>query len=167
MKTGFVYVLTNRGLPRAVKIGQTTRDAYKRAGELLREYGTAYPFEVASKHAVANPAAVEALAHRLLWRCRVPRSELFECDVSTAQEAIKKAAARVLERRWWIRLWYRLTLPRPARGRGYSRRRGSREGLAVAGVVIALALPVVYFKPALPAWLPSPVLHVAAILERL
>jgi hypothetical protein len=34
MKTGVVYVLTNAGLPLAVKIGQTTRDADTRAGEL-------------------------------------------------------------------------------------------------------------------------------------
>jgi hypothetical protein len=91
-----VYVLTNPGLPHAVKIGQTTRTADTRAGELRRAYGTAYPFAVASKHAVADPAAVEALAHLRLRRCRVPRSELFHCDAAPqAGEPVRRTAARL------------------------------------------------------------------------
>jgi hypothetical protein len=167
MKTGFVYVLTNPGLPQAVKIGQTTRSADTRAGELRRSYGTVHPFAVASKHAVADPAAVEALAHLRLRRCRVPRSELFHCDVATAQTAILWAAARTLDRPWWLRLWHGLTLPRKPVNRYNRRRRGSYDGLFILAVLIAVTLPVILFKPPLPGWLPGPVLTVAGMLERL
>ena len=59
----------NPGLT-AYKVGMTTRALRLRADELQREYGTVYPFEIASRHAVDDPAAVKALTHRLLDRYR-------------------------------------------------------------------------------------------------
>ena len=152
MTPGWVYVLTNPGLPGVLKIGQTTRDTLTRSTELLREYGTVYPFAVASRHAVSDCVAVEAAAHLLLDRCRLPASELFRCDVTTAQKAVLATAGDVLAAPWWVCVW---------------RRRGSRDGLIILGLVLVLAVPVVLLKPALPSWLPVSVLRVAVMLEHL
>lgn len=69
MRPRFVYVMSNHGLT-AYKVSMTTRALYLRAHELNRQYGTVYPFEIASRHAVDNPAAVEALTFRFLARYR-------------------------------------------------------------------------------------------------
>jgi len=100
----WVYVLTNPGLPGVVKIGQTMRDTLTRSTELLREYGTVYPFAVASRHAVSDCVAVEAAADLLLDRCRLPASELFRCDMATAQRAVLAATGDVLAAPWWRRV---------------------------------------------------------------
>lgn len=113
MTPGWVYVLTNPGLPGVVKIGQTTRDTLTRSTELLREYGTVYPFAVASRHAVSDCVAVEAAAHLLLDRCRLPASEMFRCDVATAQKAVLTVAGDVLVAPWWLRAWRWLRRPSP------------------------------------------------------
>ena len=47
MRSGFVYVFSNPGLT-AYTIGMSTGALYLRAFELTREYGTVYPFEIAS-----------------------------------------------------------------------------------------------------------------------
>ena len=166
--TGFVYVFRNPGLS-AYKVGMTTRALRLRADELQREYGTVYPFEIASRHAVDDPATVEALAHRILDRYRVPRSELFACDLETCRRAVKTAALLVLDRPWWSRLWHGVTLPRPVasvRPGRYRRASGAGSLLFLASVV-ALAVLLIRFQPELPAWFPSSVLHAAYLLERL
>lgn len=168
MESGFVYVFGNRGLT-AYKVGMTTRALYIRAGELQREYGTVLPFEIASRHAVTDPAAVEALAHRILARHRVPRSELFACDLETCSRAIHAAAVLVLNRPRWLRVWHWITLPRPQAPRRYypgpRYRRDDPTGflilLAVIGIVFVLAI----LKPDLPPWLPPSVLRAAALLS--
>lgn len=148
----------------------STRPLYLRRDELHREYGTVYPFEIESRHAVDDPAAIEALAHRILDRYRVPRSELFGCSLRECQRAIHAAALLVLERPWHIRLWHALTLPHPAytRRRGCRYRRSSGAGSVLFMVmVIALAMLLVQFHPDLPAWFPSSVIRAAYLLERL
>lgn len=127
---GWVYVLTNPGLPGVIKIGQTTRDTLARSTELLHEYGTVYPFTVSSRHTVSDCVAVEAAAHLLLDRCRLLASELFRCDMATAQRAVLAATGDVLASPWRRRVWWSLRRPslRPVYrpyGRLYGRRRGS------------------------------------------
>jgi len=127
---GWVYVLTNPGLSGVVKIGQTTRDTLARSTELLHEYGTVYPFAVASRHAVSDCVAVEAAAHLLLDRCRLLASELLRRDMATAQRAVLAATGDVLAAPWWLRVWRSLRRPslRPVYrpyGRLYGRQRGS------------------------------------------
>ena len=168
--TGFVYVFSNPGLT-AYKVGMTTRALRLRADELQREYGTVYPFEIASRHAVDDPAAVETLAHRILDRYRVPRSELFACDLAACHRAVKAAAVLVLDRPWWLRLWHGLTLPHPRPPRRPSRWRRSQRGsyvpLLALLLLALLAVLVVQFKPDLPAWLPAALVRTTWRLERL
>ena len=171
MPTGFIYVFSNPGLS-AFKVGYTTRALYLRRDELQGEYGTAYPFEIASRHAVDDPAAVEAEAHRILGRYRVPRSELFTCDLATCQTAILDAARLVLKRPWKLRLWYWLILPKPPPRRPYrpgqtyyrNHSPGSLGLLLLVGILVAA---LVQLKPDLPPWLPVSVFRAALRLERL
>lgn len=168
-RSGFVYVFGNRGLS-AYKVGMTTRALRLRASELQREYGTVYPFEIASRHAVDDPAAVEALAHRILARYRVPRSELFACDLDTCCRAVASAAVLVLDRPWRLRVWHWLTLPRPAPvRRPYARRRYQRDDPAffvVLLVVVGLVVAVAVLKPDLPPWVPSSMLRAFSLVAR-
>ncbi len=167
MVPGFVYILSNPGFP-GFKVGQTTRTAENRAAELRREYGAVFPFEVVCRFAVANPAAVEALAHRILRRYRVPRSELFVCDLKTCRRAIEAAAVLALERPWWLRLWHWIILPHPTptpRRRSY--RRGGGGSVVFLLAVAAAAMALVQLKPELPSWMPAQVLRAAYLIERL
>jgi hypothetical protein len=164
MQTGFVYVFSNRGLT-AYKVGMTTRTLYLRKNELAREYGTVYPFEIASRHAVDDPATAEALTHRILARYRVPRSELFTCDLATCVRAIHTAAVLVLDRPWWMRVWHWVTLPRPAPPpRRY--RRGDPTGLVALLLVIGTVIVLCVLRPDLPPWLPASVIRAAYLVEQ-
>ena len=167
IRKGFVYVLVNRGLPGSCKVGRTIRDTKMRADELWQEYGTVYPFVVESKHMVHDCVAVETTTHKLLEKCRVPRSEIFECGVQVAQKAIRTAAMLTLERPWYVRLWHRLILPRPearsktlAKGRGAYRRDNPWSLLLAASAVLIIA-GLIRFQPAVPDWMPDAVLRTA------
>lgn len=167
MPDGFVYVMSNPGLT-SFKVGMSTRPLYLRRDELAHEYGTVHPFEIASRHAVADPAAVEALAHRILARDRVPRSELFACSQAECVRAIKAAAILVLERPWRVRMWHSLVLPHPAppwRRRYYRGRPGG--SLLVLLILAAVGVLVVQLKPELPPWLPAALVRTGYLLERL
>jgi hypothetical protein len=164
---GWVYVLTNPALPRrCCKIGGTGRTATHRKAELVREYGAPAPWEIASRHVVADWLAVEQAAHRMLSDRRLPRSELFEVSPREAARVIRAAAA-AYRRPWGLTAWLRrLTLPRPARG-SYTaryRRRGSRDGLLIGGLLLALA-GVVWLLPDVPAWLPDSVIRTVLLIE--
>ncbi len=92
LQAGWVYVLTNPGIPGLVKIGYTKNDPQQRAREL---YGTgvAYPFEVAYQLRCAGYRAVERAAHALLDEYRVNDGrEFFACTVQDAVEAIQECA---------------------------------------------------------------------------
>ncbi|MBV8399506.1 MAG: GIY-YIG nuclease family protein [Acetobacteraceae bacterium] len=164
---GWVYVLVNPTLPGICKIGQTRHTAARRARQLEREYGVAAPFEIASRHAVPDAPAVEAIAHRMLADCRVPQSELFRCDVATAQRVVK-AAALSYEKPWALTVWLRRLLHPAYRRRGeWRRRQGGSEALLIILVVCVLAGAVIWIKPAPPSWLPQTVAAAMVLLERL
>jgi hypothetical protein len=164
LKAGFVYCLVNKGLPGYSKVGRTIRATKLRADELSREYGTRHPFEVYSKHMVSDCVAVETAAHRLLRNCRVPKSELFHCKPEVAQKAVKKAARMVLDRRWYVRLWYWLILPRPERAPKRWRRARHFYQVKRWCVVLTVLLIVILvgLRPDIGGWLPGPLKRTAA-----
>jgi hypothetical protein len=163
-RAGWVYCQSNAGLI-GYKIGRTIRCPAVRANENTRGYGTAYPFVVASKHMVSDCVAVETLAHRRLADFRIDRSEMFECDLKTAQAAIAWAAKVVLRRAWYWRLWYRLVLPRPMRApkRWRRARHSYREWLVATLLAAPLIAWLIAGEPDLPAWMPAPVLYTAQL----
>ena len=92
---GFVYVLTNRGMPGLVKIGFTESLPEDRAKKL---YTTGVPtgFEVAFRVTTSRPRDVEAKVHDLLEKHRFDGArEFFHVDVQQAIEAVRLALSDI------------------------------------------------------------------------
>ena len=92
MKQGWVYVLTNQGMPGLIKIGFTKNLPQQRAREL---YGTgvAYPFEVVYQVQCHQYQAVEKAVHAHLDDKRVNGGrEFFACTVEEAARVIRTCA---------------------------------------------------------------------------
>ncbi len=89
---GWVYVLTNRGMPGLVKIGYSTKDPSLRAGE-LEGTGLPHPFDVVYDVLVLEPRDVEQQVHRNLKHCHEAK-EFFRTEVSVAIQSIKAAIAK-------------------------------------------------------------------------
>ena len=160
---GWVYILVNPALPGMVKVGLTTRTPTQRAGELTSSSGVPLPFVVAWARAVSDCASVEASVHRMLDDRRVSgKREFFRVDVNTARQVIEAAAGAKLGRRF-----HPPSFSRSGRGRGRRKRGGDLTGFGLvvsAGAVIAL---LIAFQPALPGWLPRPLLRTFIALEGL
>lgn len=152
-------------MPGLVKIGLTTRTPIARLAELTAATGVPAPFELEWCRAVTDCAAVESTVHRMLDDRRVSgRREFFRCDVVTARQVIEAAAGAFLGRR------YCSTASRRLKGRGKGRGRRGRQdylpALLTASAIIVVGVLVV-FRPALPPWLPAPVLQSFLSLERM
>jgi hypothetical protein len=88
---GSVYVLSNAGYDRLVKIGYTTRDAAIRAEELSADTGVPGDFKVEHETEVAHPEAVERAVHDRLAAHKVNKDrEFFEVGPDEAQRAIER-----------------------------------------------------------------------------
>lgn len=86
---GWVYVMTNQGMPGLVKVGYTDRDPKLRAKELSHT-GVAFDFKVDYEALVNNASQVERDAHRQLSAYHANK-EFFSCDVNTAVAAVRKS----------------------------------------------------------------------------
>jgi len=79
---GYVYAMTNEGMPGLVKIGMTCESPDERAKELSSATGVPYPFKVIVCKKVYDPRAKEAAIHELLsalgFRIN-ERREFFNC----------------------------------------------------------------------------------------
>lgn len=86
---GWVYVLTNEGMPGLVKVGYSGQDPILRARELSGT-GVPYPSEVAFDTLVVDPKNVERLTHEALADKRVSENrEWFRCSVLEARAVIE------------------------------------------------------------------------------
>lgn len=170
-KTGWVYVLTNEAMPGLVKIGFTTRTPKERAAELSSSSGVPLPFVVAWARAVSDCAYVETAVHRMLDDRRVNgKRESFRVDVATARQVIEAAAGSMLGRQWRAAPSRAAPAPKTARrgrGRGRRRRASNLTGFWVGLSVLAVVLLLVVLRPALPGWLPGPVVGALGAVERL
>lgn len=96
---GYLYVITNQGMPGLVKVGYCTTHPNTRA-ERMNDTNNPYPFVVDRFVESNDPEHHEKRAHENLKRHRVPRCyvkgvgvEWFECSTDIAYEAIRKAVA--------------------------------------------------------------------------
>ena len=89
MARGFVYVLTNTGMPSLIKVGFSTRAPEERASELSTT-GVPFPFKVAFSAEVDDPSQVEAEVHAQLSEHRASENrEFFRLSVEQAIAVIE------------------------------------------------------------------------------
>ncbi len=88
---GCVYILVNEAMPGLVKIGQTSRTAEERAGELLPPTGVPCPFEVACALYCEQYKKLETDIHKKLNAYRVnTKKEFFRYPVNDAIRVLKR-----------------------------------------------------------------------------
>lgn len=96
---GFVYILSNAGMPGLLKIGFTTKVPTERAAE-LNTTGVPSPFEVEYYCLIDEPAALEAAMHRDLASSRYTGEREFFClSLAAAIQAVEQRAP-VREHTW-------------------------------------------------------------------
>ena len=88
---GYVYILTNAGMPNLIKIGYTSRTPEARASELYDKItGVPMPFEVAHKLPCKNPQKLESQIHEALKAFRPNKDrEFFKYPPNEAFEMLK------------------------------------------------------------------------------
>ena len=89
MTIGFVYVLSNPGMPGLITVGFTTGELEKRLKE-LRATGVAYPFVLEAAVRVVNPQEVEGRLHREFHDKRVAHDREF-FQISPWQVSVRLA----------------------------------------------------------------------------
>lgn len=87
---GWVYIFTNKAMPRLLKVGFSTKDPESRAKE-LHTTGVPHRFVVEYDILVHEPYVVEQKTHKLL-KAHHESKEWFRCDITTAINAIRQAA---------------------------------------------------------------------------
>ena len=83
---GWVYIITNDGMPELIKIGYSMKDPWLRAEELANT-GAAHPYRVLYDALTFEPRDIEQSTHAKLASRRVGR-EWFSCSVDDAIQAI-------------------------------------------------------------------------------
>jgi len=97
MSAGYVYILTNEAMPGLVKIGKTTRDPQKRAGELYQT-GVPEPFDVMEALRSPNCSELEGRVHTALRSCRSNGGrEFFKCSVDEATTVLYRELGNQLQ----------------------------------------------------------------------
>jgi hypothetical protein len=83
---GWVYVISNKGLPDLVKVGFSTKDPELRA-KGLNHTGSPHPYLVDYESLVEEPYQVEQKTHKVLSEYREGK-EWFRCSAEVAIAAI-------------------------------------------------------------------------------
>ena len=92
--TGFVYVLSNPGMPGLVKIGCTSKSVEERVKELNSATGVPFPFAIEAFFAADQPAMSEKLVHEALADFRVEGKEFFRIAAADAIRRVRKVLGR-------------------------------------------------------------------------
>ncbi len=87
---GYVYVISNPGMPELVKVGYSMKDPKLRATE-LNHTGTPHNYVVDYWVLVENPEQIEARVHSAIRHLREGK-EWFRCSREEAVNAIQKVA---------------------------------------------------------------------------
>lgn len=91
---GYIYALTNKGMPGLVKIGRTKNNPEKRADD-LQTTGVPYPFEVALKLKVADCYRAESILHSRFQDKRVSGREFFKVGIEEVNIATQQLPPEV------------------------------------------------------------------------
>lgn len=87
---GWVYVISNKGMPDLVKVGYSTKDPEIRAKE-LNHTGSPHRYLVDYESFIEEPYQIEQKTHKVLSGCREGK-EWFRCSAEVAIAAIKQVA---------------------------------------------------------------------------
>lgn len=97
MKKGYVYVLSNPGMPGLCKIGRSINGGRDRANE-IDGTGVPFPFEVEFECLFEDCVFAEARVHQDLSRFRInPRREFFNVEPVEAKEAVLRVCAHEID----------------------------------------------------------------------
>lgn len=92
MTKGFVYILSNAGMPGLLKIGFSTKVPTERAAE-LNTTGVPSPFDVEYYCLIEEPATLEAAVHKALSSNRhTGDREFFRLSLAAAIQAVEQRA---------------------------------------------------------------------------
>jgi len=92
MAKGFVYILSNAGMPGLLKIGLSTKVPTERAAE-LNTTGAPLPFDVEYCCLIEEPAILGAAVHNALSANRYTGDwEFFRVSLATAIRAVEQRA---------------------------------------------------------------------------
>src|SRR5947207_2606754 len=91
---GFVYVLSNPGIPGLVKIGFTESTVDERVQQLSSSTSIPHPFTVEAYFLSTDPQRDERCVHKRLGDFRKPGREFFAITAETAISEIKAEIGR-------------------------------------------------------------------------
>ena len=75
---GYVYILSNPGMPKLLKIGQTSGSIQRRVDQLSAATGVPTPFVIEAYFVSQSPDVDEKKLHAAMTLCRVKGREFFE-----------------------------------------------------------------------------------------
>jgi len=92
MQSGWIYILTNKGMPGLVKIGMSQVDVDSRVKELSASTSAPFPFTVVQTYRTEAALSTEKRVHRLLDPFRVNRErEFFQLTPHAACFLVERA----------------------------------------------------------------------------
>jgi ribosomal protein S27AE len=93
---GYLYILSNPGMPKLLKIGQTSGSIQRRIDQLSSATGVPNPFVIEAYFISQNPRADETILHAALSLYRRPGREFFKLPLNEAlarcQDALHRRA---------------------------------------------------------------------------
>ena len=81
---GYVYILSNAGMPNLLKIGQTSGSIRRRVDQLSAATGVPHPFVIEAYFVSQRPAEDEERLHAALADHRRPGKEFFDLALDSA-----------------------------------------------------------------------------------
>ena len=81
---GYVYVLSNPGIPKLLKIGQTAGSIQRRINQLSAATGVPTPFVIEAYFISQSPSEDEKKLHAALASSRVKGREFFQISLASA-----------------------------------------------------------------------------------
>lgn len=86
---GYIYILSNKGIPGILKIGYTDRTPQERIREINGGTGVIIPWYLINSFACKSPSIVESIIHGYLREYHINK-EGFAVSISFAEELISR-----------------------------------------------------------------------------